>query len=195
MLAGHNPDGPSPPSPLLLELTETPGILKRRDYHIGATALREVSHQRREEPPCHMSTIESSVQCEILPPIDVSFSESSGKVWRVGQNEVEPTESRGQVGSKSCYRQAFVAGAFVHRSQRGRIQIGGHDEPSSASRRTDCGEPATAAYLENEVAGSRSGEPCQQSRVFPHGIDRLGADRPIPCHARRSSHRRAPKRL
>jgi hypothetical protein len=126
--------------------------------------------KRREKTPGDPASVGPSVQREVHPGIGVPFTARRRKIGWVRQNQVEPSQTNGQIGSYDIQHPALDPGPPVERAQRGRIQIRGHHETGPVLCRGEGRHASATSDLEYALAGARPCEAGEETRVLPNRI-------------------------
>lgn len=153
--------------------------------------LREYS----EEPAGDTTTVRPAIHGEILPPVSIPLMRFRREVGRVGEDQFESAQARGQIGPNRVDRKSLVAGPSEHRLERRRVQVRRDDLPSSVPCRNEGRQTPSTSNLKHAVAPAWSSEPCEEPRVLAHGVDRGHFPRTRFGQPRRSAPRRAPNTL
>jgi hypothetical protein len=133
--------------------------------------------QRGEDAGGHGAAIGPALDGEALPSVGISGPRGARKIRRIHEDPVEATEPSSEVRPDRRNGEPFRAGPGEKVAEGRWVEVGG-DDPRPAPRRREGGRAPPAAHLEDSVRDRGPGEPGEQPRVLPNGIDGSGAGVP-----------------
>jgi hypothetical protein len=123
-----------------------------------------------QESPGRAQPVRAAIQREIHPRVVVPLIGSSGKVRRVREHPVEPSETVGEVGPHEFHGESLGSGRPSQSCERARVAVGGDHGPAGARRRP-AQRTVPGPDLEQSPRASFLGEREEEERVLADGID------------------------
>jgi hypothetical protein len=150
-------DDSSPLDPSFLERSLPPGRLERGNDDERRPTRREVVREGLEQPGRGTQAVGPAVEREVDPSVRVPLPRPRGKVRRVREDPVEPSEAPREVGPHFLDAEAAVPSEVPKEAKRLRVPVG-RDDPPARSRRCDAEGAAPRADVEQPARTRLFGE-------------------------------------